>query len=109
MKGALFPKPLVVGLPPDAEFVELRPESLTFQTRQCLLPGTLVRFRLVMEGQPLSLQAPVGACLVMDKDRAGFVYHARLALERLPEPDRHLIALFIGKGRGRPRLERPPH
>lgn len=96
-----------VALPREGTFVELRPEALTFETRQCLLPGTPVRFRLVMEGRPLTLEAPVGACLVMEKDRAGYLYHVRLALDALPEADRHLIALFIAKGRGHPGLEGP--
>lgn len=102
-----FPKLTTVGLPRDGIFVELRSEALTFETRQCLLPGTVVRFRLVMEGKPLALNAPVGACLVMDKDRAGYLYHVRLALDALAEPDRHLVALFIEKGRGHPGLEAP--
>ena len=102
-----FPKLTTVGLPRDGSFVELRPEALTFETRQCLLPNTVVRFRLVMEGKPLALQAPVGACLVIDKDRNGYLYHVRLALEALAEPDRHLVALFIAKGRGHPGLEPP--
>ena len=96
-----------VALPRDGAFVELRPEAVAFETRQCLLPGTPVRFRLVMEGRPLTLEAPVGACLVMDKDRAGYLYQVRLALDALPEADRHLIALFIAKGRGHPGLEGP--
>ena len=85
--------------------MELRPEALTFETRQCLLPGTLVRFKLVMEGRPLALQAPVGACLVMDRQRGGYVYNIRLSLDPLAEADRHLIALYIAKGRGHPELE----
>jgi hypothetical protein len=85
--------------------VELRSDALTFETRECLLPGTMVRFRLVMEGHSLALQAPVGACLVMDKQRGGYLFHVRLALEALAEADRHLIALFIAKGRGHPGLE----
>ena len=97
----------IAALPKDSVLFELRPEALTVQTRQCLLPGTIVRFRLLMEGRPLSLQAPVIACLVIDKDRTGYLFHVRLSLERLPEPDRHLIALFIEKGRGRPGLEPP--
>jgi hypothetical protein len=103
-----FPKLTTVGLPRDGSFVELRPDALTFETRSCLLPGTVVRFRLVMEGRPLALQAPVGACLVMDKDRGGYLYHVRLALDTLAEADRHLVALFIAKGRGHPGLEPPP-
>jgi hypothetical protein len=93
------------GLPRDAALVELRPDALTFETRECLLPATVVRFRLVMEGKPLALQAPVGACLVMDRQRGGYVYNVRLALDALAEADRHLIALYIAKGRGHPGLE----
>ena len=84
--------------------MELRPDALTFETRQCLLPGTMVSFTLVMEGQPLVLRAPTSACLVTDKDRLGYVYHSRVSLTGLPEGDRHLIALFIDKGRGSPQL-----
>lgn len=107
MSRAELPRQAIVALPRDGTFVELRSDALIFQTRDCLLPGTQVRFRLVMEGQPFALQAPVGACMVMEKDRAGFVYHVRLALDALPEGDQHLIALFIEKGRGLPGLERP--
>jgi hypothetical protein len=96
-----------VALPRDRILVELRADAVTFETRECLIPGTKVRFRLVMEGRPLALQAPVAACLVMDRDRTGYLYHVRLALDALPEPDRHLIALFIEKGRGGPALEPP--
>ena len=103
-----FPKLTTLGLPRDGSFVELRHDALTFETRSCLLPGTVVRFRLLMEGKPLELKAPVDACLVMDKDRNGYLYHVRLALDRLAEADRHLIALFIAKGRGHPGLEAPP-
>jgi hypothetical protein len=102
-----FPKLTTLGLPRDGSLVELRHEALSFETRSCLLPGTVVRFRLLMEGRPLELKAPVDACLVMDKDRNGYLYHVRLALDRLAEPDRHLIALFIAKGRGQPGLEAP--
>jgi hypothetical protein len=103
-----FPKLTTVGLPRDGSFVELRHDALTFETRSCLLPATVVRFRLLMEGKPLELKAPVDACLVMDKDRNGYIYHVRLALDRLAEPDRHLVALFIAKGRGHPGLQPPP-
>jgi hypothetical protein len=96
-----------VPLPRDRILIELRADALTFETRECLLPGTKVRFRLVMEAHPLALQAPVGACMVIDRDRAGYLYHVRLALDALPEPDRHLIALFIEKGRGEPALQPP--
>lgn len=93
-----------VPLPKDAILVELRPDMLTFETRQCLLPGTWVSFNLVMEGRPLRLEGPAAACLVMSKDRLGYAYHSRVSLAELPEADRHLIALFIGKGRGSPGL-----
>ena len=98
---------LTVALPRDRILIELRADAVTVETRECLIPGTKVRFRLVMEGRPLSLQAPVGACLVMDRDRVGYLYNVRLALDGLAEPDRHLIALFIEKGRGGPALELP--
>ena len=107
MKGLSPSRPPTVSLPSDAHFVELRPDALTFQTRQCLLPGTRVRFQLVMEGRPWSLQAPVGACMVMEKERSGYVFHVRLSLDALSEPDRHLVGLFIAKGRGQPGLKPP--
>jgi len=91
---------VTVSLPKDALFVELQPEVLTFETRECLLPGTQVAFSLVMEGQPLPLQAPVSECLVVDKDKSGFLYQARVSLATVSESDRQLIALFILKGRG---------
>jgi len=93
-----------VRLPRDAALVELRPEALTFASRQPLLPGTEVSFGLVMEGQPLALEAVVAACLVVAKDRQGLLYHLRLSLGDLKLPDRRLIELFIGKGRGAPSL-----
>ncbi|HUG53843.1 MAG TPA: hypothetical protein VMR21_09580 [Vicinamibacteria bacterium] len=92
------------ALPKDATLVELRADALTFRTRECLLPGTPVDLVLRLEGRPLALQAPVDACLVMEKDRAGYVFHCRLALGELPGPDRQLLALFINKGRGSPEL-----
>ena len=91
---------VTVSLPKDSLFVELQPEVLTFETRECLLPGTQVAFSLVMEGQPLPLQAAVAECLVVDKDKNGFLYQARVSLASVPAPDRQLIALFILKGRG---------
>ena len=89
-------------LPRDAVLVELKEESLTFQTRECLLPGTRVAFGLVMEGRSLPLEAPAEACLVVARDRTGYVFHSRLSLSELADPDRSLIALFIAKGRGAP-------
>jgi hypothetical protein len=91
---------VTVSLPKDSLFVELQPEILTFETRECLLPGTQVAFSLILEGHALPLQAPVAECLVVDKDKAGFLYNARVSLASLRGADRQLIALFILKGRG---------
>ena len=92
------------ALPKDARLVELRPELLTLETRECLLPGALIAFHLVLEGQPLALTLPVSECLVVARERRGYVYHLRLPLDDLGEGDRSLIALFINKGRGEPAL-----
>ena len=89
-----------VPLPKDSLFVELQPEILTFETRDCLLPGTQVAFSLVLEGHSLPLQAPVAECLVVNKDKAGYLYQARVSFAGLVGSDRQLIALFILKGRG---------
>jgi len=94
-----------VSLPKDAILIELRPESLTFETRTCLLPGTVVSFALVMEGRPLTLHAAVDACFVTDKDRLGFIYQPRVPLGQAAAADRRVIALFIDKGRGEPGLQ----
>ena len=94
-------------LPKDATLVELRPESLTFRTRDCVLPRTPVEFVLRLEGRPLALEAPVDACLVVEKDRSGYVFHCRLDLLALPGSDRQILALFISKGRGSPGLAAP--
>lgn len=91
-------------VPKDALLVELTPETLTFQTRECLLPGTRVTFGLVMEGRALPLEATAEACLVVGRDRRGYVFHSRLSLSELTDPDRSLIALFIAKGRGAPAI-----
>jgi hypothetical protein len=93
-----------VSLPKDAILIELRPETLTFETRVCLLPGTVVSFTLVMEGRPLTLHAPVDACFVTDKDRAGYVYQPRVTLGEVGAADHRVVALFIEKGRGEPGL-----
>jgi hypothetical protein len=95
---------LSTPLPRDATLVELRPEALTFRTREGLLPGTAVDLVLRLEGQPLGLQAPVVGCTVAEKDRSGYVFHCRLDLTALPGPDLHIIGLFISKGRGSPGL-----
>lgn len=93
-------------LPKDVQIVELRPDALTLETRQCLLPGSLLAFHLVLEGQPLALTLAVRECLVVNRDRRGYVYHLRLPLVDLREGDRNLIALFISKGRGEPEIAR---
>jgi len=98
-----------VAVPKDAVLVELKPESLTFQTRECLLPGTRVAFGLVMEGRSLPLEAPAEACLVVHRDRRGYVFHSRLSLAALSDADRSLVALFIAKGRGSAALAVPGH
>jgi hypothetical protein len=95
---------VAVRLPGDAVLVELRPETLAFETRECLLPGTVVALGLVMEGRTMPLEAPVAQCLVVDRDKKGHLFRAVLSLEELPPPDRRLVELFISKGRGAPRL-----
>jgi hypothetical protein len=94
------------ALPTDAKLVGLWPERLTFETRHCLLPGTAVSFQLVLEGHALPLTLVSEACLVVAKDKQGYVFHAQLPLEPLSQSERQLVALFIQKGRGAPRLER---
>jgi hypothetical protein len=98
---------LSTPLPKDATLVELRPEALTFRTREGLLPGTPIDLVLRMEGQPLALRAPVEGCIVAEKDRSGYVFHCRLDLTALPGPDLHILGLFISKGRGSPGLSGP--
>ena len=90
-------------LPHDAHLVELRVEHVTFRSRRRVPPGTVLDFALVMEGQPWTLRAPVVDCLTR-KDRGVSLYEMRVSLESLPQGDRHLIALFIEKGRGAPKL-----
>jgi hypothetical protein len=96
-----------VSLPRDAVLVELRSDAMTFRTRECLLPGTPIHFALVLEGRPLALEAPVDACLVVERDRSGFTYHVRCDLNALPPADRQIVGLFIAKGRGSPQLLPP--
>jgi hypothetical protein len=98
---------LTTPLPKDATLVELRPETLTFRTREAVLPGTRVALVIRLERQPLALEAPVDACLVVEKEKSGYVFHCRLDLTALPGPDRQLVALFISKGRGSPELSPP--
>ena len=93
--------------PKDATLVELRTDALTFRTRDCVLPGTVVDLVLRLEGQPLALSTPVEACLVMEKERGAYVYHCRLDLTALASSDRQILGLFISRGRGSPVLAVP--
>jgi hypothetical protein len=92
------------GLPADAAFVELRPDWLTFETQQRLLPGTRVRLRLLMEGRPLLLELPADTCQFVSQPRGPNRYHVRLSFRELSEADRKIVALFITKGRGSPQI-----
>jgi hypothetical protein len=94
-------------LPRDAALVELRADLLTFRTRECILPDSVVAFALSLEGQPLELEAPVNVCLVVERDRTGFTYHVQCDLSTLPTVDRQILALFIAKGKGAPELTAP--
>jgi hypothetical protein len=96
-----------VPLPKDAVLVELRPDALTFETREAVLPGTPVAFLLVMEGQPLTLVARCEVCMVVGRDRTGYMFECRIPFADVTAPDRGLIALFISKGRGAPGLVSP--
>jgi hypothetical protein len=93
-------------LPKDATLVDLRPDVLRFETRTCLVPGTVVVFNLVMEGHALPLRVAIALTEVVDKDRWGYRYVSQVSLEGLTSTDQHLISLFIKKGRGEPRLTR---
>jgi hypothetical protein len=90
-------------LPDDAHLVELRLDHMTFRSKRRVAPGTVLDFALVMEGRPWPVRAPVVDCLAR-KERGAAIYEMRISLESLSEPDRHLIALFIKKGRGEPAL-----
>jgi hypothetical protein len=92
-----------MALPDDAHLVELRLDHVTFRSKRRVAPGTVLDFALVMEGRPWPVRAPVVNCLAR-KERGATVYEMRVSLESLSEPDRHLIALFIEKGRGEPGL-----
>ena len=83
--------------------MELRAEHVTFRSKRRVAPGTIVDFELVMEGRPWPVTGPVVTCLAR-KDGGMAVFEMRVSLEALPEGDRHLIALFIEKGRGAPEL-----
>jgi hypothetical protein len=93
-----------LSLPRDAVLVALQADTLTFRTSECVLPGTPVGFTLLLEGRPLSLTAPVRACLVVARDRTGFTYHVQCDLAAMAGADRQIVTLFITKGRGSPEL-----
>src|SRR5262245_46260658 len=92
-----------VPLPKDATLAALRVDSLSFATRYCLLPGTIVAFNLLMEGHGLPLRLAVQRTEVVGKDLRGYRYVSYVSLEGLASTDRQLIELFIKKGRGEPR------
>ena len=43
-----------------------------------------------------------------DKDRLGYIYQPRVALDQLSAADQRVVALFIEKGRGEPGLQPAP-
>jgi hypothetical protein len=102
----MAPRSGTVPLPRDAELVGLWPDKITLQTRECILPGTRLAFELLLEGNALPLNVTTGPCLVVNRDRGGFLYHPQRPLDQIPAMDRNLIALFISKGRGTPRIAR---
>jgi hypothetical protein len=94
------------ALPKDALLAGLFPEKLLIETRECRLAGTPLSFKLVLEGNVLPLSVVTDACLVMAQDRKGYVFNLQVPLDRLSSAERQIIALFIAKGRGEPRIER---
>jgi hypothetical protein len=95
-----------IPLPKDAALVDLRPDTLRFGTRECLLPGTVVVFNLVMEGHSLPLRLEVLRTEVVEKDRRGYHYESSVSLADTTSTDRQIIELFIKKGRGEPTITR---
>ncbi len=96
----------LAALPKDAVLAGLWPERLLIETRECLLAGTPLSFRLVLEGNVLPLSVVTDACLVAAKDRQGYVFHLQVPLDRLSNAEKQIIALFITKGRGEPFIQR---
>lgn len=94
------------SLPKDARLAGLWPDKVAVESREAVLPGTEVAFRLVLEGNSLQVTTAAQACLVVAKDRRGYVFHIELPLESLGNAERQIIALFIAKGRGEPYIER---
>jgi hypothetical protein len=96
----------VTRLPKDARLAGLWPERVAVESREAVLPGTEVTFRLVLEGNSMRVSAPVHACLVVSKDRHGYVFHIEFLLDALASAERQIIQLFIAKGRGEPEIDR---
>jgi hypothetical protein len=96
----------LTALPKDARLAGLWPDKVAVESREALLPGTEVAFRLVLEGNALRVTAAVQACLVVGKDRRGYVFHLEFPLASLGSAEHQIIALFIAKGRGEPYIER---
>ena len=94
------------ALPRDSVIANLFPDRLLVQTRECVLPGTRLVFRLVLEGNVLPMDVVTSACLVVGRVRQGYLFHIEVPLKQLPSAERQIIALFISKGRGEPSLER---
>jgi hypothetical protein len=90
-------------LPDDAHLVELRVDHVTFRSKRRVAPGTVLDFALIMEGRPWPLRAPVVDCQSR-KDKGQALYEMRVSFDELAPHDLHLIALFIEKGRGAPKL-----
>jgi hypothetical protein len=101
-----MPNRRTVPLPKDAVLIELRPDFLSFGTREALLPGTVVAFNLVMEGHALPLSLEILRTELVEKDRGGYVFVSYVSLETMANTDRHLVEVFIKKGRGAPELRR---
>ena len=97
----LSPQPL----PADARVAALWPDKLFVETRECVLPGTRLRFLLNLEGNRLPLETLSEACLVVARDRRGYVFHLQVPLEQISRSARQLIQLFIVKGRGSASVE----
>jgi hypothetical protein len=93
-------------LPRDVTIANLFSDRLLLETCECVLPGTRLAFRLVLEGNILPLDVETSACLVVARRRLGYVFHVEIPLAQLSSAERQIITLFIAKGRGAPRLER---
>src|SRR5260221_277959 len=72
----------------------------------CRVVGSGRRWCIVLTESGISAVMDICATEVVDKDRSGYRYVSHVSLEGLTSTDRHLISLFIKKGRGAPRLTR---